>query len=119
MLKPESHYIFTDVDCKTVSFFLKISKQIGSLTHPMGVCGDERKISVSSQSCSLHFQPYSRPFVCSWVLEYTQIWTVLQSITNIDLQINLLICKRLSTGEEEKEQTQRKLKKCDVKNPQL
>ena len=76
----------------------------------MGVCSSKRKISVSPQSQSPHFHSCSRPFVCSRVLEYTKIWTVLQSITNIDLQINLLICKRLNTGEDKKEQTHRKLK---------
>lgn len=90
-------------------FFLKIRKQIGSLMRHMGVFGGERKISISPQSHSLHFQPCSRPYVRLWVLQYTKIWTVLQSITNIDLQINLLICKRLNTGEEEKEQTHKKL----------
>ena len=44
--------------------------------------------------------------------KYTGIWLVdhRQVRALIDLQINLLICKRLNTGEEEKEQTHRKLK---------
>ena len=55
------------VDCKTVGFFLKISKEIGkawrakraSLTRPC-----ERENSEPSlPSLALRFQPRSRPFV--------------------------------------------------------
>ena len=68
------------LDCKTVSFFLKISKEIGkawrknlkraqraSLTRPPR--------SVSPQSRSM----FSASFDCSRVLEYAKIRTVLQS----------------------------------------
>ena len=88
------------LDCKTVGFFLKISKEIGkvwrkslareqraSLTRPTGVWGESKKpyFLASLPSLALCFQPRSRPFV--WLLVRTwlntqksaKIRTVLQS----------------------------------------
>ena len=53
-----------NVDCKTVGFFLKISKEIGNAW---------RKSLMRSNRASLLFD-------CSRVLEYAKIRTVLQSI---------------------------------------
>ena len=54
------------VDCKTVGFFLKISKEIGKAW---------RKSLTRAKRASL-----TRPFDCSRVLEYAKIRTVLQSM---------------------------------------
>ena len=54
------------VDCKTVGFFLKISKEIGEVWH--------KSLTVFSLVPDLLFY-------CSRVLEYAKIWTVLQSVT--------------------------------------
>ena len=63
------------IDCKTVGFFLKISKEIekawrNSLTRasrasltPVGRVRREKKILASLSSLALCFQPRSRPFV--------------------------------------------------------
>ena len=70
--------VITCVDCKTVGFFLKISKQIGkawrkSLTRA-NRAGLTRPVSLFVFSLDLLFH-------CSRVLEYAKIGTVLQSIT--------------------------------------
>ena len=54
------------VDCKTVGFFLKISKEIGKVWH--------KSLTVFSLVPDLLFY-------CSRVLEYAKIWTVLQLVT--------------------------------------
>ena len=54
------------VDCKTVGFFLKISKKIGKVW-----C---KSLTVFSLVPDLLFY-------CSRVLKYAKIWTVLQSVT--------------------------------------
>ena len=54
------------VDCKTVGFFLKISKEIGEVWR--------KSLTVFSLVPDLLFY-------CSRVLEYAKIWTVLQSVT--------------------------------------
>ena len=54
------------VDCKTVGFFLKISKEIGKVW-----C---KSLTVFSLVPDLLFY-------CSRVLKYAKIWTVLQSVT--------------------------------------
>ena len=54
------------VDCKTVGFFLKISKEIGKVWH--------KSLTVFSLVPDLLFY-------CSRVLEYAKIWTFLQSVT--------------------------------------
>ena len=54
------------VDCKTVGFFLKISKEIGKVWR--------KSLTVFSLVPDLLFY-------CSRVLEYAKIWTVLQSVT--------------------------------------
>ena len=70
------------IDCKTVGFFLKISKEIGkawrkSLTARECEAREKKSIfSVSLQSRSL----FSASFDCSRVLEYAKIRTVLQSM---------------------------------------
>ena len=51
------------VDCKTVGFFLKISKEIGKVWHK-----------------SFSLVP-DLLFYCLCILEYAKIWTVLQSVT--------------------------------------
>ena len=63
------------VDCKTVAFFLKISKEIGKVW-----C---KSLTVFSLVPDLLF--YSR------VLEYAKIWTVLQSVTEkVNQKLELL-----------------------------
>ena len=54
------------VDCKTVGFFLKISKENGKVWR--------KSLTVFSLVPDLLFY-------CSRVLEYAKIWTVLQSVT--------------------------------------
>ena len=54
------------VDCKTVGFFLKISKEIGEVWR--------KSLTVFSLVPDLLFY-------CSRVLEYAKIWTVLQLVT--------------------------------------
>ena len=54
------------VDCKTVGFFLKISKKIGK---------------VWCKSFTVFSLVPDLLFYCSRVLKYAKIWTVLQSVT--------------------------------------
>ena len=54
------------VDCKTVGFFLKISKEIGKVWR--------KSLTVFSLVPDLLFY-------CSRILEYAKMWTVLQSVT--------------------------------------
>ena len=68
-------------DCKTVGFFLKISKDIGktwgkSLTRAKRAILTRERKTPSVPGLTLRFQPRSRPFV--WLLEQT-LRTVLQS----------------------------------------
>ena len=74
---------FPDLDCKTVGFFLKISKEIGKAWRKESYAREMRE----SLSLALCFHPRSRfvpdfpnlLFGCSRVLEYTKIRTVLES----------------------------------------
>ena len=97
------------IDCKTVGFFLKISKEIGkawrkSLTREARerACEAREKkriFSVSPQSRSL----FSASFDCSRVLEYAKIRTVLQSIAFISLSYRLhttVILMKVQTANE-------------------
>ena len=67
-------WVFISIDCKTVGFFLKISKEIGKAWRLSPV-----SLSVFSLIPDLLFD-------CSRVLEYAKIRTVLQSIisTNVN-----------------------------------
>ena len=73
-------FFFWKINCKTVGFFLKISKEFGkawrmslqrakraSLTRPQGVWGERQKTSLPI--LALCFQPRSRPF--AWLLART------------------------------------------------
>ena len=81
----------TSVDCKTVGFFLKISKEIAkSLTRAKRVRRDERKKTdspyfwrLSPVSLSVFSLIPDLLFDCSRVLEYAKIRTVLQSMTSV------------------------------------
>ena len=79
--------IILSLDCKTVGFFSKSVKEIGtawrkSLTRPWGLWGERKKrLSPVSQSVfSLVPEFPDLLFDCSRVLEYAKIRTVLQSI---------------------------------------
>ena len=75
-------YVVNFLDCKTVGFFLKISKETGkawrkSLTRAKRASLTRPSVgSVSPQSRCL----FSASFDCSRVLEYAKIRTVLRSI---------------------------------------
>ena len=88
-------YLLIYIDCKTVGFFLKISKEIGkawrkslkraklaSLTRPYFKRLSPVSLSVFSLVPDLLFD-------CSRVLEYAKIRTVLQSIIYTERQIVL------------------------------
>ena len=85
MLKP-----WLNIDCKTVGFFLKISKEIGNAW---------RKSLMRANRASLtHLL-----FDCSRVLEYAKIRTVLQSSTGptnprVDSSVPLIIQKKRREG---------------------
>ena len=77
-----------EIDCKTVGFFLKISKEIGkacrkSLTRAKRV-SPQVSLTVFSLVADLLFG-------CSSVLEYAKIRTVLQS--NMEIKLKLKISK--------------------------
>ena len=79
----------SNVDCKTVGFFLKISKEIGKAWRK-SLTRAKRVSSYSPQSRSLFsasFPVFSLVrdllFDCSRVLEYAKIRTVLQSSSNV------------------------------------
>ena len=65
-MEGESAY-YVKIDCKTVGFFLKISKEIGkawrkSLTRAKRASHGRVRLA-SLPSFALCFQPHSRPFV--------------------------------------------------------
>ena len=64
---------FTKLDCKTVGFFLKISKEIGKAWRKSLTCAKARRVWGVADLL----------FDCSRVLEYAKIRTVLQSITKL------------------------------------
>ena len=68
--------MYTYVDCKTVGFFLKISKEIGL-----------SPVSLSVFSLIPDYIP-DLLFDCSRVLEYAKIRTVLQSNTYVIIKVN-------------------------------
>ena len=73
-----------NLDCKTVGFFLKISKEIGKACRK-SLTRAKRASLTRSPGLALCFQPRSRPFVwllARCVLEYAKIRTVLQSKLN-------------------------------------
>ena len=76
----------TLIDCKTVCFFLKISREIGkvwrkSLTRAKRASLTGRVRRLSPVSLSVFSLVLDLLFDCSRVLEYAKIRTVLQSIT--------------------------------------
>ena len=57
------------LDCKTVGFFLKISKEIGNAWRKSLMRANRASLTESLPSLALCFQPRSTPFV--WLLART------------------------------------------------